>query len=320
MISTLDFNKKQILVVMCNQGDKLSFSNENVIVKSGEGKVKLQLSLYRVFIIFCVGSFSITTPLIEKTRKYGFYIALMSTGFRLIEMLGCGKEGNTLLKKRQYTYDELEIAKHIVWNKINTQKYQLKERRKKNILIKEAIEKLGSYEEVVEQVESLHELLGYEGLASKIYFRNHFDNINWKGRQPRIKRDYINATLDMGYTILFTFIEAILLAFGFDVYCGVLHRQFYMRKSLVCDIIEPFRVIIDAVVKKGINLKQIKEEDFLVINYQYRLKWENSPAYTQLFMQAILEEKDDIFIYIQTYYRSFVKESDIDRYPIYQRK
>ena len=87
-----------------------------------------------------------------------------------------------------------------------------------------------------------------------------FEGLNWKGRKPRIKFDYINSSLDIGYTVLFTFIEVIANSFGFDIYVGVLHKQFYMRKSLICDFVEPFRTIIDEQVKKSINLKQIKEE------------------------------------------------------------
>ena len=37
-----------------------------------------------------------------------------------------------------------------------------------------------------------------------------------------------------------------------DVYCGVLHTMFYMRKSLVCDVMEPFRAIVDEQVKKSL--------------------------------------------------------------------
>lgn len=159
--------------------------------------------------------------------------------------------------------------------------------------------------------------MAYEGFASKVYFKNYFNNVNWIGRKPRIKMDYVNASLDIGYTILFSFVEALLTAYGFDVYCGVLHRQFYMRKSLVCDVVEPFRCIIDIQLKKSINLKQIKPEDFIVINHQYQLQWEKSPEYTTLFMKALLDKKEVIFLYIQSYYRSFMKQDNIEKFPFY---
>ena len=34
-------------------------------------------------------------------------------------------------------------------------------------------------------------------------------------------------------------------------------KEFYMRKSLVCDLVEPLRPIIDQQVKKSINLKKL---------------------------------------------------------------
>ena len=40
MLSANDFKKKQVIFLMTNIGDKLSFSNDNVIVKDKEGKIK----------------------------------------------------------------------------------------------------------------------------------------------------------------------------------------------------------------------------------------------------------------------------------------
>lgn len=318
MISSSDFAKKQIIFVFFNEGEKLSFSNDNIVVKDRGGKIKFQCSCYRLFLVFAVGHFSVTSPLIEKSKRFGFFIALMSSHFRLYHIIGNGKDGNTLLRMQQYKFDDLDLAKHIVINKIFTQKLILKEIRNKSERNKEAILLLDEYISGATNSEKRSELMAYEGLSAKIYFSNHFTGVSWKGRQPRIKRDYINSTLDIGYTLLFTFIEAILSAYGFDIYYGVLHKQFYMRKSLVCDIIEPFRTIVDKQVKKSINLKQIKAEDFTIINNQYRLKWEKSAEYAQFLMSSIILQKDEIFAYIQNYYRAFMKGEDISKYPFYR--
>ncbi len=96
-----------------------------------------------------------------------------------------------------------------------------------------------------------------------------------------------------------------------------MHKQFYMRKSLVCDMIEPFRPVVDIQVKKSINLKQIKDEDFLLINSQYRLKWEKSASYVQFLMNPIITLKDEIFVYIQGYYRAFMKGLPSVEFPIF---
>lgn len=118
-----------------------------------------------------------------------------------------------------------------------------------------------------------------------------FENVKWNGRKPRIKNDYINVTLDIGYTMLFNIVDAILQVYGFDTYYGVFHKCFYMRKSLVCDIMEPMRPIIDYSVRKAINLGQCKEEHFEEYNRRWCLKYKNNPAYIQFLMTSILEFK-----------------------------
>lgn len=124
--------------------------------------------------------------------------------------------------------------------------------------------------------------------------------------------------MDIGYTILFNVLEAMLYIYGFDVFCGVLHRQFYMRKSLVCDVIEPFRPIIDLQIRKAINLQQCKEDDFEVINHQYCLKWKRNSAYVQFIMEAILDHKMEMFAYVQQFYRSMMKQRAVEEYPVFE--
>lgn len=320
MITSPDFNKKQIVFVFFNEGEKLSLSNSNLTVRKDDGSIKFQCTCYRLFLIFAVGHCSVTSALMEAASKFGFFIAMMTPSFRLYQMIGAEKEGNTLLRKKQYAYNGLEIARHITQNKISNQLYELENVRVKSDSTKEAIQLLSRYCENAGHSETLNELMAYEGLASRVYFKNHFNNILWNGRQPRIKRDYINSALDIGYTLLFTYIDALLESYGFDTFCGVMHRQFFMRKSLVCDIVEPFRPLIDHAIKVGINLRQIQEKDFVCINGQYRLSWKESPKYTKLLMTPIIENKDGIFLFIQDYYRAFMKDKNIEQYPVFRRE
>ncbi len=317
MLTAPDFSKKQIVFVLFNEGEKLAFSNDNLAVKDKNGKIKFQCTCYRLFLVFAVGHTSVTTVLIQKAKKFGFFIALMTQNFRLYDIIGAAKDGNTLLKRKQYEYNGLEIAKVITINKINNQISELKRVRYKSEAVKEAIVKMTEYAAGLHSVNTLNEIMAYEGLSSKIYFRNHFNNVLWQGRQPRIKKDIINSTLDIGYTLLFTFIDALLSSYGFDTYCGVMHRQFYMRKSLVCDLVEPFRPLIDHEIKKAVNLRQIKEDDFLIFNNQYKLKWTETARYIEFLMAPILENKEGIFAYIQGYYRAFMKELPINEYPVF---
>ena len=317
MLNANDFKKKQIIFLFTNAGEKLSFSNDNVVVKDKDGKIKYQSTCYRLFMICVVGNISITSGLIQRSKKFGFSICLMSTTFKVYEVLGARMEGNTLLRRHQYEYSETDIGRKIEQNKIRNQAQTLRNMRKKSDYIKEGISMLDEMAQALDAPLDYLEIMGIEGNAARVYFPRIFDNVRWNGRKPRIKNDYINVTLDIGYTMLFNIIDAILQVYGFDTYYGVFHKCFYMRKSLVCDIMEPMRPIIDYEVRKAINLGQCKVEDFEEYNQRWCLKYKSNPVYIQFLKNAILENKDDIFLYVQRYYRYFMKMKSVEEIPIF---
>ena len=317
MIDIADFMSKQIIFAQLEEGEKISFLNDNIVIKDKEGKIKLQSTCYRLFAVFLVGDAAITTGIIQRAKKFNFSIMLFTRSFRLYEVIDSRKDSNTLLHKLQYTYNSLDIAKYLIANKISNQIKVLKTNRNLHNDAEDVV-KMRECIQGLECSENVHEIMGREGIASKIYFKRHFDNVDWIMRVPRIKPDYVNSLLDIGYTVLFAFIESILNIYGFDTYCGVLHTLFYMRKSLVCDIIEPFRPIIDKQIKKSINLGQFNKEDFNDDNGKCQLKWKCSSKYISVFLQSILEYKKDIFLYIQKYYRSFMRQKNITEYPVFE--
>lgn len=268
--------------------------------------------------IFVVGHTVVTSELIKNSQKFGFAICLMTPTLKLYQIIGGYTEGNTMLIKRQYQYSDLDIGVHIIKNKIYNQRAVLKNFRYKSQLILESIEKMGEYIEKLNTPKlSLTEIMGIEGVASKVYFTHIFNNTEWSGRKPRIKNDYVNATLDIGYNILFNIIDALLASYGFDRYVGVLHKCFYMRKSLVCDIIEPFRPIIDKKIRKAISLNQCKKEDFKILNNAYLLEWKENTKYVKFILESILEYKENIFYYVQGYYRAFMKGKNAEDFPVF---
>jgi CRISPR-associated protein Cas1 len=310
---------KQIIVFQPMSGDKLSFKNQNLIIKDKNGKTKYQHTCYRIFMLLIIGDCSVTSGIIRLSKKYGFSICFMTYSFRFYSILSCGLEGNNYLHRKQYFYEGTELGRIIILNKICNQRATLNRIRKKNAYISEGIDILDTYIDYLKTNKQLElkTILGYEGNASKVYFPRIFSNVSWKKRKPRIKFDYINSTLDIGYTILFNFIECVLKVYDFDVYQGVLHTNFYMRKSLVCDLMEPFRPIIDYRVRKGINLGQFKEDDFTVINNQWCLKYKLSNIYAGIFMEDLLENKESIFLYVRGYYRAFMKSKGAEEFPFF---
>lgn len=314
MLSLPDFSKKQVLLLFPNKGEKLAFKNDNLIVKDADGKTKHQSTCYRLFAVFIIGDTTITTGLIRRAAKFGFSIALFSTTFRLYQVINSNGEGNTILREKQYSvFDDLQLAKNLITNKIKNQRAVLMKQRYKSEYTKEAISNIDEYLNSIKNATTLQQIMGYESLASKLYFQSHFNNVLWTGRKPRIKHDMVNSLLDIGYTVLFSYVETVLKIFGFDCYKGFMHTQFYMRKSLVCDIVEPFRPIIDERIKKSINLNQFIEDDFEIINQ----KWKESSRYTAVILKSILEHKEDIYLYIREFYRQTMKNEIIDKFPVF---
>lgn len=133
-----------------------------------------------------------------------------------------------------------------------------------------------------------------------------------------MKCDAMNATLDIGYTILFNFLECFIRMFGFDLYVGVYHRLWFNRKSLVCDLMEPFRCIIDHATLLAFNRKQFSEKDSSVVKQEYRLKHEKCSCYYKVFYDVLIERKMDIFKYVQQYYRCFMGRKSVKSYPTFK--
>jgi len=319
MMTKPDYEKKRLMFVFTNEGEKVSFSNDNVIVSDQDGNVIHQSTCYRIFALFIIGHITITSAIIEKAHKFCFSIYLMTPSFRTIDVIGHRTEGNTQLRKLQYTRDGAGVAKHIIINKIRNQCDTLALQRVNDWKLKEDITSLNAIMDSVSEYEgNVRGLMGLEGNAARIYFRQNFNNTEWSGRKPRIKDNIVNATLDIGYTLLFNYIDAMLSMYGFDTYCGMLHTEFYLRKSLTCDLVEPFRPLIDWQVRKAINLGQIKEEHFTKKDNRYLLKINFNKEYLKFLIKPIMDNRVRIFLYFQSFYRNFMKCSDAEDFPVFR--
>jgi len=257
--------------------------------------------------------------LIDKCRLYGVPLVVMKPNFRPVFFYAITAEANYLLRQKQYEYPktDLQIARILVENKIRNQLRLLEKTRQKAPKIVEAKGKCQDYLPIISQINDYDSLMGIEGGAAKAFFAAYFEQYDWKLRSPRTKIDPINTTLDIGYTILFNYIEAFTRLFGFDPYVGVYHRLWFKRKSLICDLMEPFRCLIDQQVRKAFNSKQCKMDDFQLIKNEYILKREKNSDYTKMFYDALIDYKSNVFKYVRDYYRCFMQRKSVPNYPMF---
>lgn len=321
MFTNKDLQFRSIYVINCLEQRDLRVSNGELLLEEVEEKKTLtKLPFQKILALFIVGHIRITTPLIEKCRTNNIALVVTKTTLRPVFFWANAAEANYLVRKRQYAMadDDLTIAHRLVENKLANHLSLLKRTCRKDSLTSKAIDYCRfCLESEIHNATNLQGLMTTEGRAAKLFFSAYFQDYEWKGRKPRIKCDYINTVMDIGYTHLFNFIECFVRMFGFDVYVGVYHRLWFKRKSLICDLIEPFRCIIDHTIRTSLNRGQIKVADFECFKGEWRLRREHNKSYNRLFFDALVAHKMTIFHYVQQYYRAFMRRKQSHEYPIF---
>ncbi|NJS40952.1 CRISPR-associated endonuclease Cas1 [Candidatus Gracilibacteria bacterium] len=287
MLTKSQVKHKQILTIIATheKSEYIKLSNENlVLVEDGVNKSKTPLS--KILILIIIGRMTISTALLSKLSTNKIPTVILGINLKLVaNILPSTSSQNFSQKYSQYqTYynqeQRLEIAKQLVDEKIQTSINTLQKTRKttNNKLLKK-------YKKQLQSTKCIEEVMGVEGIVSKIYFQNLFSNINWQKRQPRHKADITNTLLDLGYTYLYNYFSALVQLSGLDPFVGFLHTQYYSRHSLANDYMEPFRSIIDYEVLKIHNQKRINSKDFILKNNKYQFSsYDSIKKYSQIFL------------------------------------
>lgn len=320
MFTIKDIENKSIFVLNCTEGKTMRVSNGELLLETkvdDKRKTLTKFPFQKILAIFVIGNINISSPLIEKCTAYGIPLVITKLSLRPVFVWANQAEANFVLHYRQFQLDkdDISIAQKLVANKIENQINNVKCLRKSDTRTKSALSILEGHLNKVQSAQNHAQLLGIEGAASKIYFSAYFGDFGWACRIPRSKCDMINVILDLSYTILFNFIECFLRMFGFDLYIGVFHKLWFKRKSLVCDIIEPFRSIIDKSVRSALSRKIFQITDFSVYNGEYELKKEKAQEYYKYFFDVLIPYKRDIFLFVRDYYKCFMDNKNIDQYP-----
>lgn len=201
MLSHPDFKEKNIIIVFSEEKQYFSFRNDNLLVFDREDKIILQSTCHRILALWIVGHCSLSSGLMERSKKFGFPIVLLSFSFRMIGSWNAPTEGNFLLRKKQYAYQDWTIARHLVHNKLENQIATLNSIRKKSIACKEAIAALRKYQQQLPFAQELSDIMGIEGVAARLYFEQWFLRCPGKAEGPEPKQ-----IPSMSYWILDTLI------------------------------------------------------------------------------------------------------------------
>lgn len=98
----------------------------------------------------------------------------------------------------------------------------------------------------------INSMRGLEGAAAAAHFRAYArlfaPSLDFSRRRRRPPTDPVNACLSLGYTLLHSLAVEACHVQGLDPMVGYLHRPTHGRASLACDLVEPWRARVDAMV------------------------------------------------------------------------
>lgn len=259
----------------------LGRDGEAIAVRKNE-KVSLKLPLHNIENIICFTYVGISPSLMGACAKRNVGMVFLSPGGRFLARVSGPKQGNVLLRKKQYGLSQdkagsTAIASSFVLAKVQNSRQVINRALRDHALVVDvsALEKASdALKEMlpgIRDADNVSDLLGYEGRAARTYF-NVLDHLvlrqkrafYFRSRTRRPPMDNLNALLSYLYTVLTYEVASALEAVGLDTQVGFLHQVRPGRPSLALDLAEELRaVFVDRLVLSVINRQEVKGSGFL---------------------------------------------------------
>jgi len=198
--------------------------------------------------------------------------------------LSTDKRVKTRLKQYEayQNHKGVNIAKEILKARISSQISLLEKYCLDSSRLNVNFEKIDAENKTIDQIRS--RLTGIEGKCTEQYFKQYW-KLFPKCLKPKKREKYkaqspLNNLLNLGYEILKGEVYKAVLAAHLDPYLGYLHSIQFAKPSLVCDVQEIFRALI---------------EDFLV-TYHQNLEPE---SFTQKEKRIFLKSKEKLRLILE---------------------
>ena len=297
------------------QGSTLRKDGERFSVEK-QGQQLNEIIARRVEQILVLGNITLTTPSMQYCMRNNIPVTFVSQHGSYFGRLETTTADNSALERFQYlrSLDEpfaFDIASRIVEAKIKNSRTMIQKRKamawESNGELKEKFDNtlslMTSLAEHTNTCENMEALRGLEGKTAALYFELY--GLLFKKELPfytssfrRIRRpptDPVNSLLSFGYTLLHNNIFSMVRMKGLNPYIGFLHAEDKGNPSLINDLVEEFRTIIDSMTLYTLNKGVLRNKDFY-----YRkdktgcfLTDEARKKFLELFEQRMWEESRD---------------------------
>lgn len=254
-------------VVITEHGAKIKKKRRRILIEHLDGR-REEYTTKEVDGVYIMARTSVSTEILKFCAKSGIPVVLATTYAKPIAILVSSRVSGTVKNRReQYKSVEdwrgTEIAKNVLRAKILNQasnlKYYAKARRRSEELSRELYESGESLKKMCSKLDEIEgkiekcrtRVLAIEGEAAQVYWENmaKLTRPEWgfEGRNQEGK-DVVNRALNIAYSLLSSQIWKNCLHFSLDPFQGYVHSERPGKISLVFDLMEPFRPLIDRFV------------------------------------------------------------------------
>lgn len=242
-------------------GASLRKEGERFVVRAGDKK--LDVSAHKVRSILLTTAAHLSTDAIQLAVAHNIDLVFLDKHGDPYARVWQTKMGSTAaIRRRQLEVADgpegLGIVLEWVQAKLRQQAEFLEELRHRRPesdslfggplgAIRAGLVRLAGLQGTVDEVRGT--LMGLEGSAGRAYWACLGSLVpeayRFEGRSRQPAKDGFNAVLNYSYGVLYSLVERACVCAGLDPHVGFLHTDNYAKKSLVFDIIEPFRILGD---------------------------------------------------------------------------
>lgn len=286
-------------------GTSLRRKGERLVIKSPSVERPIEISAHKVESLVIATGVHLSSNLVHLAAEHNIDIVFLDKSGHPTARVWQTKLGSTAaIRRRQLeaadTAEALGFVRGWIGKKINNQLEFLRELEHRRPESKESfVSPLATLAQCADKVaacagtvdEQRSTLMGLEGAAGRAYFaclgQLMPEEYRFTGRSRQPATDAFNAMLNYAYGVLYSLVERALILAGLDPFVGFLHTDNYNKRSLVFDMIEPFRILGDRTTVLIFTGRRAKREFFREIPGGIELSPEGRPALMESFNKRL---------------------------------
>lgn len=244
--------------VVITKPSKLDFSMGYLVVRDVTAAIKVHIGEISVLMIENTATSltaALLSELMQQKVKVIFCDSKRNPEAELIPYYG--SHDCSLKWKKQIQWDP--FYKEAVWTEIVTEKI----RNQRNLLARYDFPQAALLDSYLSDI-SWNDATNREGHAAKVYFNALFGKAF-----SRAQENPVNAALNYGYSLLLSCFNREVAACGYHTELGLFHDNMFNPFNLSCDLMEPFRPLVDALVFQEEPKDFGKEEKMQMLEVLY---------------------------------------------------